>query len=67
MGGYLGEINSVKVAFCATISSGAYEKAIKKISSRMLVYSQKCPLFVPLAEEGWTSEKVTEDVASIYL
>ena len=51
----------------ATISSGAYEKAIRKISSRISVYSQKCPLFVPLAEEGWTSGKVTADVASIYL
>ena len=51
----------------ATISSGAYEKAIKKISSRVSVYSQKCPLFVSLAEEGWISEKVTRDVASIYL
>jgi glutamate racemase len=51
----------------ATISSGAYEKAIKKISSSVSVYSQKCPLFVPLAEEGWTSEKVTAEIASIYL
>jgi glutamate racemase len=55
------------VGTSATISSGAYEKAVKKISSRARVYSQKCPLFVPLAEEGWTSGKVTEEVASIYL
>lgn len=51
----------------ATIVSGAYEKAIKKISSKAVVYSQKCPLFVPLAEEGWIDSKVTLDVASIYL
>jgi len=51
----------------ATISSGSYEKAVKRISSRMSVYSQKCPLFVPLAEEGWTMGRVTEEIASIYL
>lgn len=51
----------------ATISSGAYEKAIKKISLKTSVYSQSCPLFVPLAEEGWTNNKVTADIASVYL
>jgi glutamate racemase len=51
----------------ATISSGAYEKAIKRISLKTTVYSQKCPLFVPLAEEGWIDQKATYDIASIYL
>ncbi|MBI4974884.1 MAG: glutamate racemase [Candidatus Omnitrophica bacterium] len=51
----------------ATISSGAYEKAVKKISSELRVFSQSCPLFVPLVEEGWLGEKVTLEVASIYL
>jgi glutamate racemase len=51
----------------ATISSGAYEKAVRKITSNISVYSRKCPLFVPLAEEGWTSGKVTQAVADIYL
>lgn len=51
----------------ATIASGAYEKAVKKISRRMTIYSQSCPLFVPLVEEGWTGEKVTLEVASVYL
>lgn len=51
----------------ATISSEAYEKAIKKISLKVSVYSRSCPLFVPLAEEGWADEKVTGDVAAIYL
>jgi glutamate racemase len=51
----------------ATIISGAYEKAVKKINSRISVYSQSCPLFVPLVEEGWIDDKVTYDVASIYL
>ena len=51
----------------ATISSGAYEKAIKKISSKMAVFSQNCPLFVPLVEEGWSYKSVTFEVASTYL
>jgi len=51
----------------ATISSGAYEKAIKKISSKMAVFSQDCPLFVPLVEEGWSYKSVTFEVASTYL
>lgn len=51
----------------ATVSSGAYEKALRKISSRVSVYSQSCPLFVPLVEEGWLGGKVTLEVASVYL
>ena len=51
----------------ATISSGAYEKAIKRISSKVAVFSQSCPLFVPLVEEGWNNSKVAREVASIYL
>ncbi len=51
----------------ATISSGAYEKAIKKISLKTTVYSQSCPLFVPLAEEGWVDGKVARDISLIYL
>lgn len=51
----------------ATISSGAYEKAIRRISSKLSVYSQSCPLFVPLVEEGWLGGKVTLEVASVYL
>ena len=51
----------------ATVSSGAYEKAIKKINSRISVSAQGCPLFVPLVEEGWLNRDVTRQVASTYL
>ncbi len=51
----------------ATISSGAYEKAVKKISSKARLFGQSCPLLVPLVEEGWFDAKVTHDIASIYL
>ena len=33
----------------------------------MSVYGQPCPLFVPLVEEGWTKDPVTEVVARRYL
>lgn len=51
----------------ATISSGAYEKAIRKISGRVSIFTQSCPLFVPLVEEGWVDRPVARDIAGIYL
>ncbi|MFA6320488.1 MAG: glutamate racemase [Candidatus Omnitrophota bacterium] len=51
----------------ATVSSGAYEKAVKKISPRYSVFTQACPLFVPLVEEGWDDKDVTKTVTQIYL
>lgn len=51
----------------ATVSSGAYEKAIRKINPRAAVFAQSCPLFVPLVEEGWTDKDVARTIAGIYL
>ena len=51
----------------ATISSGAYERAARKINPKVSVFSQSCPLFVPLVEEGWLDGRVTAEIASIYL
>jgi len=51
----------------ATVSSGAYEKAIRKISPKISVFAQSCPLFVPLVEEGWLNKAVTRDIAAAYL
>jgi len=51
----------------ATVSSGAYEKAIRKISPKISVFAQSCPLFVPLVEEGWLNKAVTRDIAAVYL
>jgi len=55
----------------ATIASGAYERAIgtaadasgKKVST----YPQACPLFVPLAEEGWQNHETARLAAKEYL
>ena len=51
----------------ATINSGAYERAIKRLAPDIAVTSIACPLFVPLAEEGWTDNDVAELVAEKYL
>ena len=50
-----------------TITSRAYEHAIRQIDASVRVVGQACPLFVPLAEEGWTEHKATELIAKEYL
>jgi glutamate racemase len=51
----------------ATILSGAYEREIKELMPQAKVFTQSCPLFVPLVEEGWIDEKVTLEVTRKYL
>lgn len=51
----------------ATIKSGSYEVEIKKLDPEIKIFSQACPLFVPLVEEGWFSEKATFSIAQKYL
>ncbi len=50
-----------------TIKSDAYTHAIRQLDPSIRVFSKACPLFVPLAEEGWTSHKATELIAKEYL
>lgn len=50
-----------------TVKSNAYKNAIKKIDSSVNVYSQPCSLFVQLAEDGWTENKIAELTAREYL
>lgn len=40
-----------------TINNGAYTRAIQMLSPETAVVGVPCPLFVPLAEEGWGGEK----------
>lgn len=61
----VGQIGVIGTA--ATIRSGAYQKAIQKISPQAKVSARPCPLFVPLAEEGWVDNPITEEVAKTYL
>ncbi len=51
----------------STIKSEAYKKAIEKINPDISVFSKPCPLFVPLAEEGWVNDPVSEQIAKRYL
>jgi len=51
----------------ATVRSGAYEQAIRSCKGAVEVLSVPCPLFVSLAEEGWTQDDITRAVASRYL
>jgi glutamate racemase len=55
------------IATSATVRANAYEKEIKKISKSTKVFSLSCPLFVPLAEEGWLDNDITYGVAKKYL
>jgi glutamate racemase len=50
-----------------TVKSRAYELAIRHIDQRITVSSQACPLFVPLAEEGWVDNEVARLTAQRYL
>ena len=57
------------IGTAATINSGVYERAINKIDKEIKVFSQACPLFVPLVEEGtaWWESEVAYMVADEYL
>jgi glutamate racemase len=50
-----------------TVASSSYEKAIRGLLPEAAVTAVACPLFVPLAEEGWIDHAVTRAVAEEYL
>ena len=51
----------------ATINSNAYTRAINAHDPEIKIFSQPCPLFVPLVEEGWLDHQVTRLTAQEYL
>jgi glutamate racemase len=55
------------IATESTIRSGAYVRAIHRLDPDAEVIARACPLFVPLVEEGWGDDPVTELVARRYL
>ncbi len=63
-GGRIGVIGTA-----GTIGSAAYQRAILALRPGAAVVAQACPLFVPLAEEGWTdpADEVVRGVAARYL
>jgi glutamate racemase len=55
------------IATEATVQSAAYANAIGTIDPFVEVVERACPLFVPLAEEGWADTEVARAVAEQYL
>jgi glutamate racemase len=55
------------IATEATVASNAYAEAIRRASDSANIFQTACPLFVPLAEEGWTTERETYSIAEKYL
>lgn len=51
----------------ATIGSGSYTKALRALAPGLEIYTRACPLFVPLAEEGWTDNEVARATVAAYL
>jgi glutamate racemase len=60
--GHIGVIGTL-----ATVRSGAYEAALRAQHSEAKISSLACPLFVPLAEDGWIDDEVSTLVARRYL
>lgn len=55
------------IGTAATIRSGAYQRTLEALRPGGRVEVQACPLFVPLAEEGWLQGPVPEQIAERYL
>lgn len=55
------------IATESTVRSGAYEQAIRRLDPGLRVSQQACPLLVPLVEEGWEEDEITERVVARYL
>ena len=51
----------------ATVQSKAYETALQHLDNTIITTATACPLFVPLAEEGWLAGDVPFLIAETYL
>ena len=51
----------------STVRGGAYQSAIARQLPSAVVTARACPLFVALAEEGWTDGPIVEGVIHRYL
>lgn len=50
----------------ATVFSEAYPKAIRRLEPEAQIFQQPCPLWVPLVEEGWVNDPVTNLIVYRY-
>ena len=55
------------IATRATISSGAYERALHRLAPDLEVRAAACPLLVPHIEEGWLDDPATDLIIARYL
>jgi glutamate racemase len=55
------------IGTAGTVKSGAYERALRALEPSLRVTARACPLFVPLAEEGWVDKEATRLIAEEYL
>lgn len=57
------------IGTAGTVASGAYQAVLRALRPGVEVTARACPLFVPLAEEGWTdpADEVVRGVARRYL
>lgn len=55
------------IGTAGTIRSSAYTRAIKRLKPDAVVLTRACPLFVPLAEEGWVDNQIARLTAQEYL
>lgn len=51
----------------ATVSSASYDEAIRRRDPDKVIHSVACPLLVPLAEEGWFDDPITDTICRRYL
>jgi glutamate racemase len=51
----------------ATIKSGAYERELRALNPDIRILARACPLLVPLIEEGWLNDELTDRVIARYL
>ena len=50
-----------------TIKSNAYQQKLLKADPTLQIFSQACPLFVPLVEEGLLDDNITIEIIKRYL
>jgi glutamate racemase len=55
------------IATSATVRSGAYSIEIARIEPSIKIFSQPCPLLVPVAEEPLIHDKIAIDIIRYYL
>ncbi len=51
----------------STISNKAYSNELKRLNENLEIIEKPCPLFVPVAEEGWLDHAATKLIAEEYL